>query len=381
MRQEDEDLIHQLALDRNITPKTENLYRITLNKYSKFCNKSLCELLEEAENEEDDKIAWRKRTLRKRLISFRHYLYERYMLSTAKMEFSKILTFYKHFEIELHDLPVISEKAGKNVIQFSDLPDKDILRDALKVAAPLHKAIILFQVSTGCAAAETLNLKVSDFIKSVSEYTDSTDIHTIIEELKDDKNVVPMFELRRQKTGKVFYTFATPEAFHTICYYLMKRKSLLDTDRVFKVTQLHLMQVFREINDLLGLGTIGPNNFVRFRSHMLRKFHASALYNDGMSMEDVNALQGKSKTRTDQSYFMEDPSKLKMKYIEHMGAVTINWEVNSLNIQSEEYRRLEKQLINTEAEYESLKNRVRNIEEALSNNISKDDLEVLHKYI
>ena len=56
---------------------------------------------------------------------------------------------------------------------------------------------------------------------------------------------------------------------------------------------------------------------------MLRKFHASALLNDDMSKDDVNSMQGKSKTKTDESYFFDDPDKLKQKYIQHLSAVTI----------------------------------------------------------
>ena len=63
---------------------------------------------------------------------------------------------------------------------------------------------------------------------------------------------------------------------------------------------------------------------------MLRKYHASTLYNNGMGMDDVDTLQGRGKDSTHQSYFMDDPEMLKKKYIEHMGAITINLDVNSL---------------------------------------------------
>lgn len=74
---------------------------------------------------------------------------------------------------------------------------------------------------------------------------------------------------------------------------------------------------------------------------MLRKFHASQLYNDGMPLEMVDALQGRSKDSTHTSYFMEDPKKLKQQYVEHMDAITINMNVSSLDIKSEEYINLE----------------------------------------
>ena len=84
---------------------------------------------------------------------------------------------------------------------------------------------------------------------------------------------------------------------------------------------------FQKINNDLGLGKVG--NYNRFRSHMLRKFHASALYNDGMSLDDVNDMQGKSKSRTDQAYFMINPEDLKYEYIEHLPAVTISTDVKN----------------------------------------------------
>ena len=49
------------------------------------------------------------------------------------------------------------------------------------------------------------------------------------------------------------------------------------------------------INDTLGLGRVGK--YIRFRSHMLRKFHASALYNGDMILDKVNDLQRKAKNK------------------------------------------------------------------------------------
>ena len=65
-----------------------------------------------------------------------------------------------------------------------------------------------------------------------------------------------------------------------------------------------------------------------------------------MSIEDVNSIQGKSKTRTDEAYFFDDPDKLKQKYIDHMDAVTINLEVEKLSIKSPEFLLMEKENFN-----------------------------------
>ncbi|WP_400243956.1 hypothetical protein [Methanobrevibacter smithii] len=92
---------------------------------------------------------------------------------------------------------------------------------------------------------------------------------------------------------------------------------------------------------LWGLGRVRQCR--RFRSHMLRKFHASALYNDGMSIDKVNDLQGKAKNKTDATYFMTNPDDLKYEYIQHLPAVTINTDVEKLSIKSPQFIQMEKE--------------------------------------
>ena len=52
---------------------------------------------------------------------------------------------YKHFEIEIHDLPPISTKSARisKPITFEDLPTKDMIKNAVTIANPIMKAIIL----------------------------------------------------------------------------------------------------------------------------------------------------------------------------------------------------------------------------------------------
>ena len=126
-----------------------------------------------------------------------------------------------------------------------------------------------------------------------------------------------------------------------------------------------MVQSFEMINDTLGLGRVG--RYRRFRSHMLRKFHASALYNDGMSIDKVNDLQGKAKNKTDQSYFMTNPQDLKNEYIRHMHAVTINLEVEKLSIKSPEFVKMERENAVYKQQLDKLTNDVADILERLPN--------------
>ena len=96
---------------------------------------------------------------------------------------------------------------------------------------------------------------------------------------------------------------------------------------------------------------------------MLRKFHATALYNDGMSLDDVNDLQGKAKNKTDQSYFMTNPEDLKYEYIKHLHAVTISKEVEKLSIKSPEFMQMENEKNKLESELVDIRKEMDDVRE------------------
>ena len=125
----DAELITYFGKNRNLKKSTLDSYKIYISEYSRYNEKTMVELLQEAEDEEEEGIRWKHRTLRKRLLEFRVYLYEKHAYITAKTRFSKLLAFYRHFEIEIHPLPPISNKNIDEVaISFRDLPDKDIIK-------------------------------------------------------------------------------------------------------------------------------------------------------------------------------------------------------------------------------------------------------------
>ncbi|WP_296853395.1 tyrosine-type recombinase/integrase [uncultured Methanobrevibacter sp.] len=335
-------LLEEIHMVKNHSLKTRRIYSDAVKKYTEFCSMTLEELIEEAEFEEDQGIKWKKRKLKRRLLSFRQFLLERYSLNAVLSVFRPIIAIYKYYEIELFSLPPINKKNVRTAepILFKDLPDKEVIRKAIAIATPVMAAVIYFMASSGCARQETLNLTIGDYIDALNEYTTKTDIYEVLNELKDVENVVPTFKILRQKTDKYYTTYCSPEAVESINSYLLSRKEPLRNESpLFKIEINYLAFKFTQINNELGLGKVG--SFNRFRSHMLRKFHASALYNDGMSLDNVNDLQGKAKNKTDQSYFMINPEDLKYEYIKHLPAVTINHDVEKLSIKSPEFLQME----------------------------------------
>ena len=339
-----EQILKEVHSTFNHAKATRVLYKQAIKKYCNFHGMSLEELIEEAETEEDDGVRWKRRTLKRRLINYRQYLVENHCINTVYTLMRPIMVVYKYFEIEIHELPKLNRKQAikPEPIRFKDLPDKEIIREAINISDPKMKAIILFMASSGCARRETLNLTIQDYMDALREYTNKKDIYSILDDLEDNEDIVPTFNVRRQKTDKYYVTYCSPEAVMAINSYLLSREDeLKPTSPLFKIHENYLTRSFERINDDLNLGWKG--NFRRFRSHMLRKFHASALYNDGMIRDNVNDLQGKAKNKTDDGYFMTNPEDLKYEYIKHLPAVTINKEVEKLSVKSPEFISMERE--------------------------------------
>ena len=365
----DAELLEYLQKTRNISDNTLASYKTYIKEYSKVNhNMLMVNLIKEAEQEEDEGIRWKHRKIKQRLMQYRAYLYDTHAYSTAKSRFGKILTVYRHFDIEIHKLPPINTRNDTTEhISFKDLPDKEIINEAINISNPLMKAIILFISSSGCARAETLSLTVNDFIQATSEYHNDTNIYAVLNQLKDRNDIIPMFKLKRIKTNKYYFTFCSPEASSSICNYLLSlNKKIRPDDPLFQISGQQFILSFKRINEKLNLGKVGKNN--RFRSHMLRKFHSSMLFDDGLSEEIIDSLQGRGKDSTHRSYFMDNPLRLRERYIEHMNAITINLDVNSVDFKSPEYIKMEQELQEKTEEVQSMNDRVSALEKVIYSN-------------
>ncbi len=361
-----EEILNELHLIKNHKQNTKSRYNVSVNIYCEYNNMDLYELIQEAENEEEKGIRWKHRKLKTRLINYRQYLIENYSSGTVANYLTPILVIYKYYEIETQPLPRINNASLKKTapITYKDLPDKDVIREALAISSPLMTALILFMSSSGCARAETLSLTIKDYIDATREYHDTNDIYEMIDAMNNMDDVIPTFNVLRLKTNKYYTTYCSHECVKAINSYLLSRSDQLKPEsKLFKISNLYVTLNFEKINDELGLGKVG--NYIRFRPHMLRKFHASALYNDGMSLDKVNDLQGKAKNKTDSVYFMTNPDDLKTEYINHLSALTMSVEVEKVTIKSPEFVKMENELENKKQEVESMNDRVSALENVI----------------
>ena len=87
----DEEYIEEYRITRGISKSTAKNLRIILNHYTNFQQANLEKLLTEADNEEEERIRWKKRTLKKRLINYQNHLRETMTLNSAKYYLKSVL--------------------------------------------------------------------------------------------------------------------------------------------------------------------------------------------------------------------------------------------------------------------------------------------------
>ena len=321
------DKLEQFCYEKNLSKSTQCLYSACVHLYEQVNSKSLDELIHEADLEEEEGIRWKRRTLKQRLLDFRKFLFETKSEGTANRYLGCIKSVYRHFEIELQDLPSFASKQINKTYEkrYEDIPSKQELIDAFYEANNVCKCIILFASSSGISKVDLLNLTVGDFITACEDCITSDELENQLNELKN-KDVIPYFEGTRQKTGSRYTTFCSPEATEYIVRYLKTRQNLKheaeDTenlpecltheDKLFDISYSHLSYVFRKINNKLDFGKVGYSS--KFRCHQLRAYQASTLLNNGLTESEVDALQGRKKDKTHRAYFVESKSKLFNKY-------------------------------------------------------------------
>ncbi len=347
-------------------PKTVDNYLIGFNQYIQFTGLTPDELLTEAEDEASKQIIMRRRKILTRLLGFRKYLENNFAPTSVRNYINCVVSFYKAFYVEVPKLQ------GNNVVEPKKENTKQILKDdicdVLKVADVLEKAIVLTGISSGLAAADICNLRISDF---KGNYDPETGITTL--------------KLRRTKTGVLFCTFLTPEASNAVNYYIKFRnrapkkgmnpvrrtqleKQLVTRDEGYLFVLRNISDKYLEMpcgtdeqwqakedvrkytddsfNRLYArlsekCGKENPNGWAIVRSHNMRKYFNSALINAGFDFYFVDHMLGHKANSTDRTYFWHDADQLKERFKTCVPYLTIQKETDIS--ESQEYLRIKQE--------------------------------------
>lgn len=341
------DRLEQFFIERNSAKSTQTHYTASVKLYEELNNMTLNELLVEADAEEEKGIRWKHRKIKSRLVDFRNWLYQNKAEGTARQYFADIRTIYRHFEIEIHDLPRYTSKQIDKTyeMRFEDILTKDEIIDAYYEANNVLKCIILLASSSGLSKVDMLNLTVKDFIEACD--CKNKELFEQLEEIKSNKKLIPCFSGNRQKTAKAYTTFCSPETTQHIVQYLIGRNAQIEyayqkgesmdcqlryDDKLFDISDSHLSYSFRLINNKLHLGNVGKST--KFRCHALRKFQATTLLNikeNGFSVQEIDKLQGRSQDKTHRAYFHNDKEALYEKYVQCVDELMLFESIHSVD--------------------------------------------------
>ena len=319
-------ILEQFFNERNSSHSTRVTYTRSVKYYETLTEHTIQECLDIADDEEYNNIRWKNTQTRKWILEYREWCYTNYNVSTAQLYLTAILTIYRHFEITIPPLPYYSKKHCKHTppLNYTDLPDRDILSACLQIGTPLVRAIILFMSSSGISRIDLLNLTINDYLEATKDYHDHQEsVKLAVKDMRDE-DIVPTFYLTRQKTNQDYFTFCSHEACKSINAYLLTRTEILTRDRpLFKVNPRYINMIFERLNGYFLLGTM-PNGYNRLTPHMLRRYHATQLAEAGMSTDHINLLQGRKLSGVaHESYIRIKPETLREEYIEALPYLVI----------------------------------------------------------
>ena len=336
--------------NRNLKPNSIINYTQALKSYSTYTELTPTELIEQAEQEEEERIRMKNRQIKKHILGFiQHQKNQGKSANTIINHITKVKTFYREFEIELPHIRCNIQKE-QELITIKDIPTKDDIKKALKYANLKYKAIILLMMSSGMGSAEMRNLTIKDYIDAhkITNF-DLKDKDQLISLLRKKENEVPTWSIRRIKTGMPYVTFSSPESCNAINDYIEDRVIEYpyenENDYLFESNghQIHPRVnavYFSRLNDSVGFGKYGNQRF--FRSHNLRKFFASTLKNNGFDNLDAEWLIGHKVKMVTDAYIKPDIYRLKKDYLDVLPFLSLE-EIEKRTVESDEYKQLKEQ--------------------------------------
>lgn len=338
MEKEDPLLIEFLS-HRNLKKRTKENYTYYLSLYSDSTSMTLTELIEEAEDEEDENIRLRKRKINNYLNKFHEDLKEKnYSTNVIKGSVSTVRSFYQFFNITLPHAQKNSFKL-KNP-DITTLPTYEEIKRAVSLSNRKYRAIILLMCTSGMGKAEILSLKIQDLVDSLEEYLETSlneplDIDEVARKVATiDDNLILNWKVKRIKTGDYYNTFCTPESLQFILDYLssLKPEYLSFINSLFQgpygkpLDPNAFNRYFTHLNERGDFGHV--ERVGRFTSHQLRRWFTTQLYKAGLNQLSIDFLLGHRIDRTTASYFKADPKHLKQEYMKVMEHLAITEKVD-----------------------------------------------------
>lgn len=364
-----------------LSQSTIQNYCQAVKLYEEFHKATMDELIQEALDEQTNQVAEHNLKVYDRILDYRDELLNQGRVVTGVVAYiTKIKTIYKKNRVRLPYIPPVNEIGAKRnpVIKFEDYLTKDEIKEGIEYLPLIQKARLLAMVTGGLSNDECANLTTRQFIDSLYDYHHCDDDVEALRWLAESETVLWIICIKRGKTGKPFYAIMNPE-----CVTMTARAKLEEVKdlpyakrartlhpKLYPTDKNYFWNCCSKINKMLGLGSAGNKN--RFRPHMFRKYHSTAIrgnYHIGdnqLSPMEIDELQGRGMTSVQATYIKSNPKKQKLLYCQVINQVSL-WHKYGYKVIDDD---VELFIIDDEVENKKLKKENENLKEKLE--ISKD---------
>lgn len=350
----------------DLSEKSQETYLIYMKKFCLCVGKSPSEMIKEAEDETRKGLLLSERKTFEYITKFKICI-KNLAPKTQSLGMAVVKSFFKTFDIPLSSSIQKQKKSSPKRENQNVLKKEDIEKMITYAKNSRDKAIFLCMATSGMGMQEIINLKISD--------------------ITFGEDGVSKISLRRLKVGTDLITFISPEATKALNEYLEERKRdpRLDiknkNDYVFvtysdgygngktgkkggKIGNRAFSKIFRDLGHELGYSN--GADFIKTRSHALRKFFTSTLESAGFPKPKVDFMVGHTVNGVDLAYFNRDPAELKELYIKYLNHITFfekTIEVRSLDTKDvEKLNELAKENADLKDEITKLKSNTGDVE-------------------
>lgn len=381
------DKAFQRFAKRQMPKSTEKRFITNLGNYAKFNEMSLEDLIEEAKDEELNKVPLKWRKIYSRLLDFRTYLIEEKQFSknTVDTNMTSVKTFYNESRIELPKLPRINDREYQKDIdlEYEELPGIEYARTVLQgKSTEKHKALVATAYSNGLLRKDLANLVFKQLAEGLADYTGGRVLKNAQEVIDifdgktenfildgEEVQVIAVLKCQRSKTKENFYAPITPECLQLIINWFKRKPHLKENDRLFQLAPAGVGKAFKTQNDRYNWGLARDGERVFITRH-IRSWVSSTIEDTVFA----DYIEGRKVNRIREAYYRRPRYYVRNEYKKHLHKLGILVDYSEKKM-SDELDEMTKKYKDISQKYNELLN------QNTSTNIRLDNVEKTQKEI
>lgn len=318
-----------------LSANTQKNYEHSIHKYEKYHNMPIDELIEEALKEQTEGVPHHLLKIIDRIEDFQNYLISQGLVyGTIQKHLTVVKRVYTVNRVNLPFIQPVNPKTTRRreYIEYKDILTTDEIKKAIPYMRLPFQARALAIAQGGLSNEECEHLSYRSFIDETYKYHQCDDDLEALKWLSDENHpIIWVTKMIRWKTKKPYYVLLHPEAINRIAearLYQLGLPSYTPSDKLLDTSKRGFMEACYVTNRKCGFGLVAEES--KFRSHNLRRFHATRIRGGVLSYEErsisnsqIDELQGRGKTSVQDTYIKTNPLEQKIIYAKVMNNLSL----------------------------------------------------------